>query len=1151
MKKVFFFTLLSLLFVISLNAQLEQQYEIRQNAPVWVQMMYNNPEDPEEVIKAYTAYYNQHEFIKNKHTQYYKRWLRSISRSDILLPYGKDQPRKNKENIDDYLSRSLALQQLKSPTSEWECIGPFDFDIEAAGRSYAPGAAHVYTVERAFSNHDVLYAGTATAGMWKSTDGGENWTLLTQNILIGGIKSIEIDPTNPNVVYFGASGSLCKTTNGGNSWVIMGTSTLGSNHDINDIVTHPENHEVLFLSSNQGLFKTTNAGEQWETIMTGSFQEIEFHPANPNIIYTIKQVDNKTEFYKSVDGGITFATIANNGWPFPPEGAEQKRVEIAVTPADSNRIYALATGSVNGGSGLYGIYVSEDAGDNWSFRCCGEQPGGEPAEDNINMMGWDKNGLDDGGQYYYDLALAVDPENADKVHVAGVNQWISNDGGYTFTCPAKWSEPAEPGYVHADIHDIRYYEDEIWAACDGGIFISTDDGSHFTKKMAGIAGSDFWGFGAGFHGNIMLGGAYHNGTLLKDEDTYINGWICTGGGDGVRGFVNFGNNRLAYDDREGRILTGNREADFGYFEFDLLPNSSYIVGESSDMTFDPRFYNTIYTGHETELVKTTNNGKTFETIHDFGAKVTSIEIPWGDPQTIYVVTYAGWWDAKKIWRSNDGGNSWTEITPPSSLLNGNEWVPWDISVSSNNPDIIWAARTSQYGDTNLDGHRVYQSTNGGTTWLNITTPVLDGEAITNIVHQKGTDGGVYLGTRRAVYYKNNTLSDWELFNANLPLNTFSTKLVPYYWGNQLRNATNRSVYEVELYEHSNPMAQISVDKTRLNCFDNTVQFVDHSVLDGNSATWSWSFPGGIPETSTEQNPVVTYDIPGSYAVSLVVTDEFGTSSQAYTDFIHFEDHVEAPDFSEDFEAGLDEYWILYNANNSFNWNVIDINTGVDCAPTQCMYVDHFNINQPNHEAELITPNIDLTNMKVAILHYDYAYARWGSGYEDGFRVDISTDCGQSWSELYYAFGTDLTTIEDQSDWWQPGDCSEWSVDNMLDLSDFTGSIVNIRFVAINGWGNNFFLDNVNITDLMVGTEEVNISSRMEVFPNPSKGNFYVRHNMENAELSLIGMDGKLILNQKTGKEKIPFDLELPQGVYQLQLKNGQEILTKRLVVSGN
>lgn len=65
------------------------------------------------------------------------------------------------------------------------------------------------------------------------------------------------------------------------------------------------------------------------------------------------------------------------------------------------------------------------------------------------------------------------------------------------------------------------------------------------------------------------------------------------------------------------------------------------------MTFDPRFYNTIYTGHETELVKTTNNGKTFETIHDFGAKVTSIEIPWGDPQTIYVVTYAGWWDAKK------------------------------------------------------------------------------------------------------------------------------------------------------------------------------------------------------------------------------------------------------------------------------------------------------------------------------------------------------------------------------------------------------------------------------------------------------------------------------------------------------------------------
>ena len=1152
MKKALLYSMLTLFLVNSLHSQTESRYPINNTTPDWVQLMYDSNQDIETVIQAYESYYQENEFVKNAHTQYYKRWKRSISRQDILLPYGQENMDQNRLNLENYLERSNSLNAFRSPESEWECIGPFDFDIEAAGRSYAPGAAHVYTVERAKTDTAVLYAGSATAGVWKTIDGGNSWSLLTHDLLIGSVVAIEIDHTNPEIVYFGASGNLFKSIDGGENWTTLGSVFAEENHNIKDIVSHPELNETIYVTSNQGLYRTMDAGDSWETILTGNFQELEFHPTNSDTIYLINQIDNKTEFYRSTDGGNTFSTTPNNGWPIPPGGAEQKRTEIAVTRAAPDMIYALGTGAVNGGSGLYGVYVSEDAGESWTFRCCGDQPGGEPAEDNINMMGWDKNGLDDGGQYYYDLALDVDPEDANKVHVAGVNQWISTDGGYTFTCPAKWSEPAEPGYVHADIHDIRYYENEIWAACDGGVFVSYDNGATFTKKMEGIAGSDFWGFGASFHGNVMLGGAYHNGTLLKDEDTYINGWICTGGGDGVRGFVNPGNNRLAYDDREGRILTGDREVNFGHFEFDLLPNSSYIVGESSDMTFDPRFYNTVYVGNGTELVKTVNNGKTFETIHDFGHKVTAIDIPWTDPMTIYLTTWADWWGAKKIWRTNDGGNSWTEITPPPSLLNGNEWVPWDITASSNNPDILWAARTSQYGDTNLDGYRVYKSLDGGDTWTNITTPALDGEAITNIVHQKGTDGGVYLGTRRAVYYKNSNMADWELFNNNLPLRTFSTKLVPYYWGNKLRNATNRSVYEVDLYENSSPIAQISVDKTNLNCFDQVVHFVDHSILYGESASWEWSFPGGIPATSNEQNPSVVYSEPGQYEVSLTVTDEFGSSSQTYSNFIRFEDHLEpALDFAEDFETGLNEYWILRNENNSFNWNEIEVNNGPDCQSGRSMYVDHFSINQPGHEAELISPNIDLTNMTEALLHYDYAYARWGSGYEDGLRIDISTDCGQTWTELFYAFGTDLTTVDNQQDWWQPGDCSEWAIDNILDISEFAGEVVNIRFVAINGWGNNFFLDNVNITGLMVGLEPLENEVRMAVFPNPSTGNFTVEHNLEESRFLLYNLEGKLLLERNLSPGKTDLDLDLPAGIYQAQLVGHKTTLNKKLIITGN
>ena len=107
------------------------------------------------------------------------------------------------------------------------------------------------------------------------------------------------------------------------------------------------------------------------------------------------------------------------------------------------------------------------------------------------------DGSDDGGQYYYDLALSVNPNNADIIHVGGVNHWISTDGGMSFTCPSKWSTPYKKGYVHADIHDINYFGNDLWFACDGGIFYSSDNGDSIYKKQNGIAGTDFWGFGAG------------------------------------------------------------------------------------------------------------------------------------------------------------------------------------------------------------------------------------------------------------------------------------------------------------------------------------------------------------------------------------------------------------------------------------------------------------------------------------------------------------------------------------------------------------------------------------------------------------------------------------------------------------------------------
>ena len=418
--------------------------------------------------------------------------------------------------------------------------------------------------------------------------------------------------------------------------------------------------------------------------------------------------------------------------------------------------------------------------------------------------------------------------------------------------------------------------------------------------------------------------------------------------------------------------------------------------------------------------------------------------------------------------------------------------------------------------------------------------------ITNIIHQKRTDGGVYIGTRRAVYYRNNSLSDWQLFNSNLPLSTTSTRLIPQYFGNKIYNATNRSVYECELYENSDPIAQISSDRNELTCLDTLIQFVDHSVMSSTDATWSWSFPGGTPSSSTDQHPVVSYSVPGSYDVTLTVTDTFGTSTQTLTNFITVLNNVEMTPLVEDFSLGFDPDWVLRNANNTYNWGLISVVNGPDCVPTQCATVNHFDINSVPDEGELLTPKIDLSGLGSAELTYDYAYAEYASNYSDGFRVDISTDCGATWDMLYEEHGDSLATVPDQTNWWEPTHCNDWE-NNVLDISAYIGNEVMIRFVAINVWGNNFYLDNINID----GTVDVNEPAELaaNLYPNPSNGTFTVVLSETNAVINIFSMDGKLVSQHTSNNGRLTIDSDLSQGVYLVRIVAGNKTADRRLVIT--
>ena len=401
------------------------------------------------------------------------------------------------------------------------------------------------------------------------------------------------------------------------------------------------------------------------------------------------------------------------------------------------------------------------------------------------------------------------------------------------------------------------------------------------------------------------------------------------------------------------------------------------------------------------------------------------------------------------------------------------------------------------------------------------------------------------------------MSDWDIYDNNLPKSTFSTQLVPYYREGLLRNGTNRSAYEIDLYENSPPSAQIAANKLTINCMNDTVQFVDHSAVRLSSATWQWNFPGGTPSTSNLEDPIVVYGNPGTYDVSLTVTDAYGTSSQTYTDFITYTDSVfpitNTTALQEGFETGTFPPTSWETPPAAFAWQSIVVDTGINCQPNTVAYVNHYWIQQNGEEAGLISNKVKLGSGANAEnwLTYDYAYAGYAAGYDDGLRIEISTDCGATWDSIYGAIGPDLQTTGYVGSPWYPT-CGSWATDS-INLSNWglNGDTIMVQFVAINDYGNRFFMDNVNINgqNILAIEDHDNTDYHTSIYPNPSKGIFSIRTDANSMEVEIYSTLGKLIAKENVigGLQQIDLSQQ-PKGVYFVTLTHKGKTEQRKLVV---
>lgn len=837
--------------------------------PPWAKLLYVTPLNVNNVTAAFDAYYRNHPLPvegKGKGQREGKEKGNEHEKNYVLYYYRLKMFTRNAVKEDGTLKSAQEMKNDQVLSEDRDETKP-DIWFPLNAETYWPAnddpnnamvdeQANVYCFDVYSDSTDIAYAGTETGGLYKTTDKGREWKQISKDQNFNALSAIAIKPDNSNVVFVGDNQAIYKTSDGGEKWnAVLEVDDLG----VNAIEISPLDPIVVLVATNKGIFRSPDAGKSWEIIKSQASTDIAINPKDPNVVYAVLQKKDSTfyECWKSVDQGKTFKR-KKKGWPTKYTGGE---AVIGLTAADTSTIYiAMLAGPEE--SAIPILVKSTNGGDNWKTVAVGNN------KEESSAFPLDR------GQGFYDFIILVSPTNENHVIVGTTESYKSINGGKTFECLSECDEA--PLRIHADLQAAKAIGEESWISSDGGITYSTD---FFTtesiSRVKGLNGSEWWGMAAGWNRDIIVGGLYHNGDVAYSE-MYDNKTLRVGGGESATGYMNpfFDRNTYFSDiEEDGQQLpTSISEEIVSIPQLSMFPNERNEEMGSGEVEWDPRYASVFYLGKDNVFYKTTNNGAEFKPLHTFkkGTEILQFEISRSNPDVIYVVerdiiSDRGEEDGR-IWKTPDGGLSWSEITTIPKTSN-NERNYMAITMSATDDDEVWVALKN-----GSEKNKVFKTPDGGLTWSNLTTPKIKNLKVASIMHQMGTDGGVYVGgSNGKIYYKNNQLSDWESFSKGLPVNYSASFLKPFYRDNKIRTGGIGGLWEATLYENSAPIAQPMVDKeSGTSCPADTFYFDSYSVLPAG-ATFFWSFPGAAYVSSpTIRNPKVVYT-PGKHSVTLTVS----------------------------------------------------------------------------------------------------------------------------------------------------------------------------------------------------------------------------------------------------------------------------------------
>ena len=661
-----------------------------------------------------------------------------------------------------------------------------------SARSIGPAgmSGRIASVDAVISNPNIIYVGTATGGVWKSTDAGTTWEPIFDKEPASSIGAVAIYQANPSIVWVGTGESnirnsagvgrgVYKTLDGGKTWIDLG---LKKTETISKILLDPNNPDVAYVGAlgtnwgatkERGLYKTTDGGKTWKNILfvnneTGVGDMI-MDPTNPNkIIVSMWQHHRWPWFFKSggpgsgvymtIDGGENWKQLTSkDGFP---EG-ELGKVGLAIAPGRTNVVYALVEAKKSV------LLRSEDGGYKWKT---------------VNKQ------KDINERPFYFGKIAVNPVNENIVYKIGFNLRASEDGGKSFK--------RIQGNIHVDNHAFWMHPngEYIIAGNDGGIAISHDRGESW-RFVTNLPLSQFYHIAVdnaipyNVYGGLQDNGSWRGpSTSFTGGSIYNYNWQKLGGGDGF--------NTLPDPDNFNAGYSMSQEGWLGYYNLDTKDNRTIRPTESdvkhrynwnAALAIDPFNASTIYYGSQF-VHKSTDKGLTWTIISPdlttndpdkqkqsesgglsrdvTGAENYTTIISISPSRVKQGVIWVGT-DDGNIQVTKDGGKSWDNVSKyliDEEMLPKFAWIP-RVKASKHNAATAYAI-ANDYRRNNWSKY-IFVTHDYGQTWNNLAKSNIDGFART-IVEDPVDKNLLFVGTEFGLYYTIDGGNNWTKWTNGFP-----------------------------------------------------------------------------------------------------------------------------------------------------------------------------------------------------------------------------------------------------------------------------------------------------------------------------------------------------------------------------------------------